>query len=265
MQNDENEVFRPEVHDRLTPWQTDGTLSQGHLGGAMTKDIVLIKKDFLAKQSFWNELTTEEKNVVRSESEGFAKNLEKAFALRAEMGEQLLKLKKVLHGRFNRYLATAFNFSPRNGHRLIERYINMTETLPEYAWRPAAARGMDLVGYNTKNPYGAYSEALKRLPVPSTPKEVPVWLDKLEEGKKLYPVKKAKPARDPDKAIITAYKCGARGIRMMPAGKERHRWGLRLIGYLMAEFGLPAQTVHPEAIPDEFRRGAGRPKGRTVK
>lgn len=228
------------------------------------KDKLLRDKDFFTEQPFWDALSREEQGIVRSETKELSDMLGRAAQLRIEMGGALTKLQAVLEPRreFKKYLRT-LRVSERTAYRLIGVHKVVRQKLSDHVIRLLAARGMDVAGYSVKNPFGAYSEALKRLPPPSDEALLPDWADKLEEEKKKHPVKRSKKPQEPDYPLKTAYQKCSNQFKPVPAGKHRTNLALRLIGMLMWEFGLPAQTVRPEAPPEDFKpRGPGRPKVR---
>lgn len=227
----------------------------------MSKDIALITKDFFTELPFWKDLNQDEKRTIQAETKGLSNILGGVAMLRIEMGERLSKIQKVLEPRrqFKKYLKT-LNFSWRTGYRLIAVYEAVAKGLPPVAIRLSAARGMDLAGYNAKNPYGPYQGAVQRLPPPADESLIPDWLDKIEEERKRHPPRRSRRVKAPEDCLRYAYRCAAAGYQCVPAGRGRTAWALRLVGILMGEFGLPGQTVKPEAVPEDFRPKVGRPR-----
>jgi hypothetical protein len=178
------------------------------------------------------------------------------------MGEHLQNLQMVLEGKglFVKYLET-LHFSYRTAYRYIEAYKAVKDQVPETVLQLAAARGMDLVGYQADRPFGPYTEAIKALPPPAEAEKVPEWLDGLEEKRKELPkrARNHKPA-PAEASLRMAFASVYSRFKSLPNGKGRVAWSKRLIGLLMAEFGLPAQHFEPEAVPDGFRPKVGRPK-----
>ena len=181
-----------------------------------------------------------------------------------KMGEHLQNLQTVLEGKglFVKYLET-LHFSYRTAYRYIEAYKAVKGQMPDTVLQLAAARGMDLVGYQADRPFGPYTEAVKALPPPAETEKVPEWLDALEEKRKALP-RKARHARSvpSETSLRMAFASVYRRFKGVPAGKGRVAWSKRLIGLLMAEMGLPGQHFEPEAVPEGFRPKVGRPKSK---
>jgi hypothetical protein len=131
--------------------------------------------------------------------------------------------------------------------------------------RLAAARGIDLVGYQGSRPFGPYTEPIAQLPPPKDPEKVPAWLDQIEEKKQSLPKKVTHRSVSSEASLKMAFRSVTRAYKRLPTGKGRVAWGKKLLGLLMTEFGLPGQAVEPEAIPDDFRAVVGYPKGKKRK
>lgn len=232
----------------------------------MSKTEQLVTKDFFTGLPFWGDLERTEQSTVEKETRGLAAAHAGQVVSRIAIGEHLTNLQAVLDGKklFRPYLET-LNFSYRTAYRYMEAYRAVKDRLPEYALRLAAARGMDLVSFGpggVVRPFGAYTEAIKKLPPPADPQDVPEWLNKVEEARKAVPKGGTRHKRTvaPDGALKGAFRAVTSQYKRLPGGKTRNQWAVKLLGILMAEFGLPAQTVQPEAVPEGFRAVLGRPK-----
>lgn len=221
----------------------------------------LVPKDFFQALPFWGELEREEQTTVKTETEHLAAAHAGQVTLRIEMGEHLTNLQGVLEPKrlFQKYLAS-LKFTPRTAYRYIGAYKAVKERVPDYALRLAAARGIDLVGYQESRPFGPYTEPIAQLPPPKDPDKVGEWLDRLEEKKKALPRKSSGRSPSPDASLKQAYRSVTAAFKRLPSGKGRVAWSKRLLGLLMTEFGLPAQTIEPEAVPEGFQAVVGRPR-----
>jgi hypothetical protein len=227
----------------------------------------LVTKDFFTALPFWDKLENVERKTVERETKELAAAHADQVVSRARMGEHLMNLQLVLEGKglFVKYLET-LHFSYRTAYRYIEAYKAVKGQLPDIALQMAAARGMDLVGYQADRPFGPYTEPVKALPPPADTDKIPEWLDQIEEKRKEMP-KRARRAKaaPPEASLRMAFASVYRRFKALPAGKGRVVWSKRLIGLLMAEMGLPGQHFEPEAVPEGFRPKVGRPKGTHVK
>jgi hypothetical protein len=226
----------------------------------------LVTKDFFTALPFWDRLEKVEQRTVKAETEGLAEANAGQVVSRMRMGEHLQNLQLVLEGKglFVKYLET-LHFSYRTAYRYIEAYKAVKDQVPETVLQLAAARGMDLVGYQADRPFGPYTEPIKLLPPPAESEKVPDWLDAIEEKRKELPRKTRRPPHTTaDVAVRRIFASAYRGFKAVPNGKAKVTAGLKLIGLLMAELGIPAQRVEPEAVPDGFRPKVGRPKRKVV-
>jgi hypothetical protein len=226
----------------------------------------LVTRDFFTALPFWDKLEKPEQRTVKAETEGLAEAHAGQVVSRMRMGEHLQNLQTVLEGKglFVKYLDT-LHFSYRTAYRYIEAYKAVKDQVPENVLQLAAARGMDLVGYQADRPFGPYTEAIKALPPPAEADKVPEWLDGLEEKRKELPrrARNHKPASG-EIALKTTYRSVYSRFKSLPAGKGRVTLIKRLIGFIMADFGVPSQTMEPEAPPEDFRAKVGRPKKKQV-
>lgn len=222
----------------------------------------LVARDFFTALPFWDKLERGEQQAVQRETRELAAAHAAQVLSRTKMGEHLMNLQDALDGKgyFVNYLKT-LNFSYRTAYRYIEAYKAVKDQVPEIALQLAAARGMDLVGYQADRPFGPYTEPIKMLPPPAEADAVPKWLDEIEAKRKEMP-KKPRHARSVsgDAALRMAFASVYRRFKSLPNGKGRGAWAQKLLGLLMAEMGMPAQRIEPEAVPEGFRPKVGRPK-----
>lgn len=226
----------------------------------------LVTRDFFTALPFWDKLEKGEQQSVQKETRGLAEAHAGQVVSRIKMGEHLTALQDALDGKgfFVNYLKT-LNFSYRTAYRYIEAYKAVKDQVPEIALQLAAARGMDLVGYQADRPFGPYTEPIKMLPPPADADQVPDWLTAIEAKRKELP-KKTRHVRSVsgEASLRMAFASVYRRFKALPNGKGRVAWSQRLLGLLMAEMGLPAQRIEPEAVPEGFRPKVGRPRREPV-
>lgn len=231
----------------------------------------LVPKDFLVGLPFWADLARDEQTAVERETKGLAAEMANQVMSRFRTGEHLLSLQAVLQGRFRAYLG-GLRFSYRTAYRYMELVkiirkggssgngggsLGISETVV----RIAAARGVDLVGHTPARPFGPYTEPIKKLgPPPKDEAGIPGWIEAVETERQALPRKgRRKAAIGPDARMIRAFREASGQWGQVGAGR-RGAWAVKLVGILMAEFGLPKGSVAPEAVPEGFRAVLGRPR-----
>lgn len=224
----------------------------------------LVPKDFLVGLPFWADLARDEQTAVERETKGLAAEMANQVMSRFRTGEHLLSLQAVLQGRFRAYLGS-LRFSYRTAYRYME-LVKMIRNgggggISETVVRIAAARGVDLVGHTPARPFGPYTEPIKKLgPPPKDEAGIPGWIEAVETERQALPRKgRKKAAIGPDARMIRAFREASGQWGQVGAGR-RGAWAVKLVGILMAEFGLPRGSVAPEAVPEGFRAVLGRPK-----
>lgn len=232
----------------------------------MSKTLQLVKRDFFTALPFWTDLNAAERQAVESHTRALAVAMAGQAQTRLEMGEHLMGIRAVLEKKrcFRKYVVENLRFGWRTAYRYMRGYQTTRDRVPDYALRLAAARGIDLVGIHPERPFGSYTEAVKRLPVPKAEAAVPEWLEKLEAARRAQNAKKGPSgsSRAPEARMIRVYRytTGQYGRVKEGGTSSAHRWGLKLLGVLLTEFGLPAQRIEPVDIPDGFKAVLGRPR-----
>jgi hypothetical protein len=225
--------------------------------------------------SFFSEMKAREQEALVSEGKLLAQAMIAHGASRLEIGQRLANIQETLNpysGAFARFLKT-FHFTGRTGYRYIEGYQNAVGTLSEPIVKAAMARGMSIMG-NSAKPLGKYSEAAKLLPPPKNPDaaEATRWLDQLEQtrqerrkkliesGKKETVDAEESVQHDPQTLLQQTYRMFKNSWRVLPS-RGRRRFLDGLVGMFLTEAGIgSAATFEPQAIPEEFRQGRGRPR-----
>lgn len=226
----------------------------------------LVRKDFFTELPFWQELDGQEKQTVERHTRGIHACLAEAKLTRHEIGEHLTAIQDVLKPRrqFDRYLDT-LHIGKRTARRYMQCFAIGSAHLPPYAMKMAAVRGMDLVGFQPARPFGPYTEAVKKLPVPTIEAAVPEWLDELQRRagmarKGLHAGRRGLPVEIRLRAAFRSAVGQFSRVKDGQGAPAARKWAVQLLTVLMFEFGLPAQKLTPEAPPEGFRAVLGRPK-----
>lgn len=226
----------------------------------------LVPSDFYEALPFWGELSQTEQKTVKEGTEEAAAAHRRMRQSRLEVAWGLSKVYAVLgaKGHWTKYLHT-LEHSQRSSYRWFNRLNDLA--LPAPVVEGAIAQGVDLI-------HSSYIEPLKQLPPPKNlgAGSVESYLKKIEdlrqEELKVTEAGRRNPVRrDMEGAEKTAWRAvihqwnALKGTR----AQQRASWAIRLIGRLMAEMGIPAQKIDPEAVPEEFRPKPGYPAGRPRK
>lgn len=238
---------------------------------AGTSDTVpaVLSPDAFATQSWFKKLNNEEQTAVQKEGRLLAKAMLVYGKSKLAVGEHLAKLQAVLepHNLFGRFLKN-FHFSKRTAYRYIAGFNNAKARLPQTVLDAAMARGVNIVGDTETKPLGVYTDAVAKLPPPSTATEeqANTWLNQLEQVRKeskglfVVPV-----PQDPQTLLKECYRFVALRYKRLPNNsKSRANWVRSLVGMLLADLGVSGdQTFAPHAAPESFKIGRGRPTQQT--
>lgn len=209
--------------------------------------------------------------VVLEETVGLATDLHAVNEGMLNVGERLTKLQGILepHNIFNRYLAH-FHFSKRTAYRWIAKYKNAA-TLPGPILELAMSRNIPIGGENEQRPYGAYTDAVRKLPPPRNPstEQAATWLEQVQqvakEGRSAAatggPALTLPEPTDPATAMKEAYRFVMNRYNQLPNNsRSRASWLKGLFGMLLTGVGLAGpQQFAPQPVPAEFAAGRGRP------
>lgn len=235
---------------------------------------------------FWRKLKEREQETIVSETMQLAAANLMQESGKLAMGKHFAEIKRVLEpytGAFPKF-CSRFKFTERTARRYIDAYTNAAGTWPEAVLKAAVARGMDILGYTPAKPLGKYTAAYEALrmnsvlpPKQEEPEEVSRYLDTLEKTRREIQADPEKNAairkrlekrqenieeeqrRDPDWLLKASYRNCKNALRRVSARKKR-AWLDSLVGMLLTEMSISHQTsFKPEAIPDDFRQGRGRP------
>lgn len=167
-----------------------------------------------------------------------------------------------------------FGLTTRQGYRLIASFNNAANAFPEAVLKAAMIKGLDFVSYNEKQPLGKYTDIVQRLLPPprnADPATANKYIDQLEQtykekrkaqkarGKKISNSAASDIERDPKFLKRQQYRGIKNALEYIPK-RQQLEWFESLVGMVMTHLGIASQkTFKPEAVPEEFDRGAGRP------
>lgn len=223
---------------------------------------------------WWEKLNAEEQTTVQAEGRLLAQSLLINGASRLAVGEHLTKLQGVLepHNLFGRFLKN-FHFSKRSAYRRITEFRNAKGALPEAILKAASVRGIAIAGETEAKPLGVYTEAVKRLPVPTSadPVQANTWLDQIEQVRKDVRAETTDAAgatgnafalpvpMDTNTAMKECFRMIENRFNRIPTRqKQAFIKGLNGMILTLAGIGNP-QTIAPQAIPEDFHVHRGRP------
>lgn len=223
----------------------------------------------MTESSWWIQLSTKSKQVVMTEGQALAQAMLLEGRSKLAIGEHLTHIQAILEPRrvFGRFL-NGFHLKKRTAYRYIAGFAHAEKLLPEPILKAAMIRGMNLIGETEEKPLGIYTDAVKRFPVPekATPKQAAEYLDALEERRKA----KAKIVEgeavenvEMSDAVKIAFKTVSNLMKRLPEpkGKNKMKFLQAVVGMCLTEIGVASQqTFEPQAVPDEFRIGRGRPR-----
>lgn len=235
---------------------------------------------FLAKQElqslpFWNELKERDQETLTSEVRQLTAARMMHITSGLAIGKHLLNIYNACEaysGTF-RKVATTFGFAERSAYRYMESYKNAGVAFPEQILKAAIVRGLDVLSYNKEKPLGKYTEVVRLLPPPQNADyaEANRYVDQLEQTYKERRKALASGEIEPEESEAEAVKRDPqfllrqnfRGIKNallhVPKARRR-RWFESLVGMGMTQMGISsAVSFEPEAIPEDFRQGPGRP------
>lgn len=235
--------------------------------GSTSIEVATIKPEIFSALSWWKKLSAQEQTAVIGESQQLGSSLLQFGQARLAVGQHLEKIQAILepHNVFQKFLKT-FRFSPRTAYRYISGFKNASSMLPAPIVKAAMARGVPIVGDTDAKPLGVYTEVVKTLPPPQAPTEQQAnqYLDALEKMRRETRTTNVLelPVGDPNTLLKETLRFAALRYKRLPHNKRtREAWASRLVGMLLAEFGLVGQhTFSSIPVPVEFQVQRGRPK-----
>lgn len=229
----------------------------------------LLPLDTIRAMSGWKDIDRAEQAELMEEIRGLEGELIAGANSRLAVGKHLAAIQEKLSPRkmFTNFLR-AYNFKKSTAHKAVTSYKNASAWLPEAVLTAAAARNMNMLGESPEAPVGVYSNCVRRLPPPDSkdPKKINEWLDSVELARRREIARTRKRIDeveiDEDVALKECFQFVNRRLSKMPSrSKARTLFLERLAGMLLRQTGVSvARTIEPQAPPEEFVRGAGRPK-----
>lgn len=165
-----------------------------------------------------------------------------------------------------------FGIGKRRGDRLILAYEGAAAMFSETVLKAAIIKGLDINNPSQKLPLGKYTHVVKHLlPPPRNPDPAQAneYIDQVKQTYKDSQKRKAKRngpvdrsadvEKDPAFLLRQNYRGIKNALQYIPKKKQAD-WFESLVGMSLTHMGIAsAKTFKPEAIPESFDRGAGRP------
>lgn len=237
-----------------------------------------VPRQELQQLPFWSKLKDRDKDTLVSEinSLGAAKMMHISSGL--AMGKHIQNIFSTCEaysGTFPKIM-TEMGIGLRQAYRYMDTWKNAQKGLSEAILKAGMVRAVDILSYDNDRPYGKYTEVIQRLlPPPKnpdiTPDEANRYWDQVEETyqdrKKALKNGTAEPAgqeaediqRDPEFLLMQNFRGIKNALKHVPT-RQRKRWFEKLVGMGMHQMGISSSvTFEPEAPPDYFKQGPGRP------
>lgn len=189
-----------------------------------------------------------------------------------KQGEILSQMRDTLHGAFYKFVAYRI---PSLSSASITRYISAWENakkLPEPILKAALAGNIDLVGPDKAEPFGKYSDVVKKLPMPRQVDEkkaeeyVKNVIDAYAESRT-----KGKPGRKKsitlNEAMRTSFTTAFRMYDRIRPSEKDVEFVTQLAGFLLYTLGIRKETtIKPAEMPATILEGKakGRPRKGTI-
>lgn len=230
-----------------------------------------IPRQELQQLPFWSKLKERDQDSLVSEinSLGAAKMMHISSGL--AIGKHILNIYNTCEaysGAFRRIMSE-MGFGLRQAYRYKDTFVNAQQAFPESVLKAAMVRGLDVLSYDNERPLGKYTEVVRLLPPPRNPEpaEANRYVEQLEQT-----YKERKKAikdgqdfddlkRDPETLLMQNFRGIKNALKYVPT-RQRKRWFEKLVGMSMTQLGVGNPiTFEPEAVPEHFRQGPGRPSG----
>lgn len=227
--------------------------------------------------SKWDQLSRKDQTFLERETKFLGEALADYGRSKLAIGRHLTSIQEKLQPlrMFETYLK-AFHFKKSTAYSHITAFRNAEAHLPAPVLERAMVRNMSIVGLSEDEPLGAYTVPFKRLPPPNTDdvQKIDQYLDSIEEHRvridgRSKARKEAKGVeRDSNLLTKMCFKFIKRCLSQLPSTGENRKDKARQISFVedvmgmtLASLGVSsAKTIEPQAIPEEFRVGPGRPR-----
>jgi hypothetical protein len=236
-----------------------------------------IPRQELQQLTFWSKLKERDQDELVSEINalGAATMVHRASGL--AIGKHIRNIYgkcEAYSGAFRKIMAE-MGYGLRQAYRYMDTYANAEQAFPEPILKAAMIRGLDVLSYDKDRPLGKYTEVVRLLPPPRKsdiePAEATRYIEQLEQTykdrRKSLSKGEIEPAgqeaedlqRDPELLMMQNFRGIKNALKYVPT-RQRKRWFEKLVGMSMHQMGLQsAMMFEPEAPPEHFKQGPGRP------
>lgn len=238
----------------------------------------LIQRGEIVQQlPFWMEMKERDRETLQEEIKLLAAARVQHIAGGLAMGEHIKNIYDTCErysGAFRRVMAEV-GIEERNAYRYMDGYKNACLAFPEPVLRAAVALGLDIVSTSKNRPLGKYTEVVKLLPPPANPDpaEAARYVGQVKqtykERRRAIAQGKIEPEvmedeeeiqRDPEFLLKQNFRGVKNALTHVPK-RQQKRWLERLFGMVLAQQGIGnPMTFSPEAVPEDFKQGPGRPR-----
>lgn len=229
----------------------------------------------LDSEPWFKRLSDDDQTTVKSEDQKLAEIYQYVGRSRLAAAERLTNIYKILGPLkvFERYIKR-FHLKRRSAYRAIKAYQNV-ENLPKPILAVAMARNMPLMGETKDEPYGIYTAAIKKLPLPNESRldesKAAEYLDMLEvKRKEIKPHKGARRLKELVEPLSArdlmqeCYRYVDTRYRHLPddwTKSQKKEWIVTLGGMLLKIADVSGEQLVPViAPPDSFVAVRGRPR-----
>lgn len=203
-------------------------------------------------------------------------NMQEFATSALKIGSTLSRAKALLEPKrcFQAFVNSVPGMSIATAYRYIARFENANKLLPEPVIKQAIAAGLDMVSSNPDNPFGSYSEAVKKVGIPTgnvSDTKARQFIEDVVTEKRILDKKERKEiSKDlPQVNLSKAFRSVVQNYHRLPKDKQSVKWVSELFSHVLGELGFTAHmTITPSAqneIPAQIRTGmdkkkAGRPR-----
>jgi hypothetical protein len=228
-----------------------------------------IPRETFQQLSFWGKLNRREQDTIFAEGNQLNAAMIMNASSNLAIGQHLKKLHTLLAPypkAWNKFVRQ-FNFTIRTAYRHMNDYEAVLERFhfQDHLLHAAMARGMNLPG--------KYAEAITALPPPRnlTEEGSNRYLDQIiktrnditkarKDGTISEPAIVVEAKKDPQTLQVQCFRIVKNALRHLNT-RQRRRFLESHVGMLLTEQGsVNSMMFSPEAIPEDFRQGRGRPR-----
>lgn len=222
---------------------------------------------------WWPKVDDDSKKVIIAESTCLATALQSHGYSNLAIAEHFTAIYKILAPLklFERFIKQ-FNFRRRTVYRYLKSYQN-AQKLPEHVLKAALALNMNIMGETESQPYGPYTDAMKKLPLPKKldDETAVTYLKDIEAKRRQIRVKatvaeKEYLPEEPNDLQIEAYRSTLLSYHKLPrtwAVEKKQAWLRTLVSFQLTVGGFSSenpQEIIPVVPPGDFIPKVGRPR-----